>query len=151
MVRDPAFVQASLVARRKIPYLSSQVTQAAGFDGMRQAQQRRVTQQELIDCHDCGNGVSFSAAACPHCGSTEPAGPAVQSRRELRRLRIEAANDRRLVVVTALCAGLGILYGAVMGAGGAASLWAALGYGFVGAVIGVPAAFVVNITRGLFD
>ncbi|GLH75699.1 hypothetical protein SSBR45G_06070 [Bradyrhizobium sp. SSBR45G] len=75
----------------------------------------------------------------------------MQSRRELQRLRIEAANDRRLVVVTALCAGLGTFYGAVMGAGGAASWWAAVGYGFIGAVIGVPAAFVINIGRSLFD
>ncbi|MGY3453219.1 hypothetical protein [Bradyrhizobium sp. USDA 4353] len=118
---------------------------------MGQAQQRQAKRQELIDCQDCGNGVSFSAVACPHCGSTEPTGPVVQNRRELKRLRIEAGNDRRLVVVTALCAGLGIFYGAVMGAGGAASLWAALFYGFVGAVIGVPAAFVINISRSLFD
>jgi len=112
---------------------------------------RHATGQELIACHECGNGVSFSAAACPHCGSTEPAGPVVQSRRELRRLRIEADNDRRLVVVTLLCAALGALYGAVMGAGGALPLWAALGYGFVGMVIGVPAAFLINVTRDLFD
>ncbi|MGC2774400.1 MAG: hypothetical protein WA418_02060 [Bradyrhizobium sp.] len=112
---------------------------------------RQAKRQELIDCRDCGNGVSFSAVACPHCGSTEPAGPVVQSRRELRRLRIEATNDRRLVVVTLLCAAIGIVYGAVMGAGGPASLWAALGYGFVGAIIGVPAAFVINVTRGLLD
>ncbi|CCE00179.1 hypothetical protein [Bradyrhizobium sp. STM 3809] len=115
---------------------------------MGQAQRRR---QELIDCHDCGNAVSFSAVACPHCGSTEPAGPAVQSRRELRRLRMEATNDRRLVVVTVLCTGLGTLYGALTGAGGAASLWSALFYGFIGAVIGVPAAFVINVSRSLFD
>ena len=25
---------------------------------------------ELISCYDCGKGVSFSAANCPHCGST---------------------------------------------------------------------------------
>jgi hypothetical protein len=112
---------------------------------------REARRQELIDCHDCGNGVSFSAAECPHCGSTEPAGPVVQSRRELRRLRVEAVNDRRLVVVTLVCASLGTLYGAVTGAGGTASLWAALGYGFVGAVIGVPAAFIINVSRSLFD
>jgi len=112
---------------------------------------REARRQELIDCHDCGNRVSFSAVACPHCGSTEPAGPVIQSRRELRRLRVEAVNDRRLVVVTLLCAGLGIVYGAVTGAGGTASLWPALGYGFIGAVIGVPAAFIINISRGLFD
>ncbi|MGJ5207988.1 hypothetical protein [Bradyrhizobium sp. HKCCYLR20261] len=112
---------------------------------------RQARRQELIGCHDCGNGVSFSAVACPHCGSTEPAGPVVQSRRELRRLRIEATNDRRLIIVTAVCTGLGAAYGAVMGGGGAASWWAALGYGFVGAVIGVPAAFVINISRSLFD
>jgi uncharacterized membrane protein len=46
---------------------------------------------------------------------------------------------------------MGIVYGAVMGPGGAASVWGGLGYGFIGAVIGVPAAFIINMTRHLFD
>jgi hypothetical protein len=111
----------------------------------------QTNRRELIGCHDCGRGVAFTAAFCPHCGSTEPAGPYIQSRRELRKLRIEATNDRRLVIVTLGCCGLGALYGAVMGAGGAASLWSSLAYGLVGAVIGVPAAFIINLSRSLFD
>jgi hypothetical protein len=111
----------------------------------------QTKQRELIACHDCGRGVSFSASSCPHCGSAEPTGPHVHSRRELRKLRVEATNDRRLVIVTLVCCGLGFAYGALMGPGGAASLWGGLAYGFVGAVIGVPAAFIINVTRHLFE
>jgi len=111
----------------------------------------QVNYRELIDCHDCGEQVSFSAAACPHCGSTEPSGPYIQNVRERRKLRAEATNDRRLVTITLICCGIGVLYGAVMEPGGAASVWGGLTYGFVGAVIGVPAAFIVNVTRALFD
>ena len=107
--------------------------------------------RELVACHDCGQEISFSAASCPRCGSTEPIGPYVHSRQELRKLRVEAANDRRLVIVTVACCGLGFVYGAVMGPGGAASIWGGLAYGFVGAVIGVPAAFIINLTRHLFE
>src|SRR3569833_2206025 len=113
---------------------------------MAQAQER-----ELIACHDCGGRVSFTAASCPHCGSTEPVGPYVHSPRELRKLRVEATNDRRLVIVTLACCGIGIVYGAVMGPGGTASAWCGLAYGFVVAVIGVRAAFIINMTRHLFD
>ena len=95
--------------------------------------------------------MSFTASSCPHCGSTEPTGTYVHSRRALRKLRGEATNDRRLLIVTLACCGLGFAYGAVMGPGGAASIWGALAYGFVGAVIGVPAAFIINVTRHLFE
>jgi hypothetical protein len=54
---------------------------------------------ELISCHDCGNGVSFTALACPHCGSTEPSGPYIRSRKEARRYRIEERNDRILITI----------------------------------------------------
>src|ERR1700761_3240898 len=107
--------------------------------------------RELIACHDCGGGVSFTAASCPHCGSTDAPRPYVHSRRELRKLRVEATNDRRLIIVTLACCCLGFAYGAVMGPGGPASLWGGLSYGFVGAVIGVPAAFIINVTRHWFD
>ncbi|WP_439373474.1 hypothetical protein [Bradyrhizobium sp. DASA03120] len=36
-------------------------------------------QRELMGCYDCGGNISFSAVACPHCGSREPSGPYVQS------------------------------------------------------------------------
>jgi len=111
----------------------------------------KSVRRELVVCHDCGGGVSFTASSCPHCGSTEPTGPYVHNRQELRKLRIEAANDRRLVIVTLACCAIGFAYGAVMGPGGTASVWGVLAYGFVGAVIGVPAAFVINVTRHLFE
>jgi hypothetical protein len=111
----------------------------------------QAKRRELIGCHDCGEGVSFTAASCPHCGSTEPSGPVVLSRRAIRKLRAEETNDRRLLVITLFCCGLGILYGVVMGPGGSGSLWSGLAYGFVGAVIGVPAAFIINVSRSLYD
>lgn len=66
---------------------------------------------ELISCHDCGNGVSFTALACPNCGSTEPSGPYRFSKKEARRYRIEERNDRRLILITAGLAALGAFYG----------------------------------------
>lgn len=95
--------------------------------------------------------MSFTASSCPHCGSIEPAGPYVHSRQELRKLRAEAANDRRLVIVTLVCCGLGFACGALTGPGGATSIWSGLAFGLVGAVIGVPAAFIINVTRHLFE
>ncbi|WP_206734394.1 hypothetical protein [Bradyrhizobium zhanjiangense] len=105
----------------------------------------RRTIQELIGCHDCGGNVSFSALACPHCGSREPAGPYVQSVKEQRLHRIEEKNDQTLIGMTVLCAGIGFFYGSVMiGAVGA------FGYGLLGAMIGVPAGFIINASRRLF-
>jgi hypothetical protein len=71
----------------------------------------RVAQTELINCHDCGRPISFSARACPGCGSLEPAGPYVQSRREQRRLRREERNDHTLFVNVIGCAPGGAFYG----------------------------------------
>jgi hypothetical protein len=113
------------------------------------ARMGRVKRQELIECHDCGGTVSFTAVGCPHCGSTQPSGPYVMSRREKRRLGQEQRNDRRLVVVTVLCCAIGAAFGALTAPG---PWWAAidgLGYGFVGLLIGVPAAFIINMTQSL--
>jgi hypothetical protein len=55
---------------------------------------------ELINCHDCGLSVSFTAVSCPHCGSIEPAGPYRFNRKEARRYRIEDRNDRTLILIT---------------------------------------------------
>jgi hypothetical protein len=104
-------------------------------------QQRR----ELVGCHDCGEAVSFSAAACPHCGSREPSGPYIMSRREQRLHRIEERNDQTLMGMLMLCTGIGFFFGAVTG-----GAWPAVGYGLVGAFIGVPAGFVINVSRRLF-
>jgi hypothetical protein len=98
--------------------------------------------QELIACHDCGGRVSFSAVACPHCGSREPAGPYEMSERERRLFRAEQENDRTLLAVTVLCTGIGVFYGAVMG-----TMLTAIGFGLVGAMIGPPAGFIINMSR----
>jgi hypothetical protein len=98
--------------------------------------------QELIGCHDCGGAVSFSAARCPHCGSREPSGPYIQSPREQRRHRIEERDDETLIGMLVLCTGIGFFFGAVTG-----GVWPAVGYGLVGALIGVPAGFILNVTR----
>jgi hypothetical protein len=102
--------------------------------------------QELIGCYDCGGAVSFSAGACPHCGSREPSGPYVQSQREQRFHRIEERNDQTLVGMLVLCTGIGFFFGAVTG-----GTWPAVGCGLVGALIGPPAAFIINLSRRLFE
>ncbi|MCA1393305.1 MULTISPECIES: hypothetical protein [Bradyrhizobium] len=102
-------------------------------------------QEELIGCSDCGGNVSFSAVACPHCGSREPAGHYVQSSEEQRLHPIEELNDQALIGMIVLCTGIGFFYGAVMiGPGGAA------GYGLVGAIIGASAGFIINVSPRLF-
>jgi len=70
----------------------------------------RKMRAELIDCHDCRGPVSFSAVSCPHCGSTEPSGPYVFSKKEARRFRAEQRNDEMLVIATVGCGCAGALY-----------------------------------------
>jgi hypothetical protein len=65
---------------------------------------------ELINCHDCEKPISFSAAACPQCGSIEPRGPYRHSRREIRRHRIEERNDRTLIVFMVVLGAIGAFY-----------------------------------------
>lgn len=98
--------------------------------------------RELIGCHDCGGQVSFSAASCPHCGSREPSGPYIRSPREERLHRIEERNDQTFIGMTVLCTGIGFCFGAVTG-----GALPAIGYSFVGCIIGMPAAFILNMTR----
>jgi hypothetical protein len=98
--------------------------------------------EELIGCYDCGGAVSFSAVSCPHCGSREPSGPYFQSPRQQRLHRIEERNDQTLIGMLVLCTGIGFFYGAVTG-----GALPAVGYGLVGAIIGVPAGFILNVTR----
>jgi hypothetical protein len=102
---------------------------------------------ELINCHDCGASVSFTAAGCPHCGSIEPAGPYQFNRKEARRHRIEERNDRTLIL---MAAGLGVIfafYGVETSSSTIGAFIAGGCYGFLGVVIGVPLAFAINITR----
>ena len=102
---------------------------------------------ELIRCHDCGNGVAFTAGSCPHCGSIEPRGPYVHSRREWRRHRGEQRHDSTLAVATVACTVGGAAYGAIIANGAFLAVMLGLGYGLVGLLIGVPVGFVINITR----
>jgi hypothetical protein len=102
---------------------------------------------ELISCYDCGKGVSFSAANCPHCGSAEPAGPYRHNRKEARRHRIEDKNDRTLIATTVVLGMLGAFYGLETSSSILGALVAGVCYGFLGVVIGVPLAFAINITR----
>jgi hypothetical protein len=109
----------------------------------------RDRKTELIGCHDCGGQVAFRAASCPHCGSPEPSGPYVFSRKELRRHRIEQRNDINLVVTSLACAVAGGFYGAIVSSGGHGAILHGLFYGTFGLFVGVPIAFAVNVTRGL--
>jgi 4-hydroxy-3-methylbut-2-en-1-yl diphosphate synthase IspG/GcpE len=110
---------------------------------------RPKPQRELIACHDCGAGVSFSAASCPHCGSQEPSGPHVLSSQEIRRHRIEQRNDRTLALAVVGCAASGAFYGIVMSASQIGAVVAGCGYAFVGMIIGACVGFVINMTRNL--
>jgi hypothetical protein len=108
---------------------------------------RREATRELTTCHDCGGAISFSAAACPHCGSTQPGGPYVFNRKEANKHRIEERNDHSMLVITVLCTIIGALYGWTSGGG---TLWqtlAAFGYGTLGLLAGVPIAFLFNMAR----
>jgi hypothetical protein len=102
---------------------------------------------ETIDCHDCSRPVSFSATRCPHCGSSEPAGPYRHSRREIRRHRIEERNDRTLLFMTLAAGVIGAFYGVETSSSRLGALMIGPLYGFVGATIGVSLAFALNVTR----
>ena len=104
-----------------------------------------LKRQELIGCHDCGEAVSFSAAACPHCGSRDPSGPYMMSRKEKRLHRIEQRNDQTLISMMVLCTGIGFFFGALTG-----GAWPAVGHALLGTLIGAPAGFVLNLSRRLF-
>jgi rRNA maturation protein Nop10 len=105
---------------------------------------------EVISCHDCKRLVSFTAISCPHCGSTEAAGPYRFSKREARRYRIEDRNDNNLVITSLAFGAIGAAYGVLANI---PSVWAstlgALAYGFLGLSVGVPVAFTVNMMRHL--
>ena len=102
---------------------------------------------ETIICHDCEKPVSFSAAACPQCGSIEPRGPYRHNRREIRRHRIEERNDRTLIMFMAVLGAIGAFYGAKTGSSWMSKAVFTLLYGFVGVPAGVPIAFAINVTR----
>ena len=102
---------------------------------------------ELINCHDCGQSVSFTAASCPRRGSIEPAGPYRFNRKEARRYRIEERNDRTLIRMTVGLGAVGTFYGVETSSSTFRALVAGPWYGFLGVAIGATLAFAINITR----
>jgi hypothetical protein len=95
---------------------------------------------ELIDCRDWGRPVSFSAVSCPPCGSTEPSGPYVHSKKELRRLRAEDLNDHTLLVTTVACCCGGALFGILLSSITFGAILAGLGYGLLACLSGCLSA-----------
>jgi uncharacterized membrane protein YeaQ/YmgE (transglycosylase-associated protein family) len=106
-----------------------------------------MARTELINCHDCDRPVSFSAAACPNCGSREPTGPYRFSAREARRLGAEDKNDRTLILMTVGLGAVGAFYGVETSSSALGAYVAATVDGFLGAAIGAPLAFAINLTR----
>jgi hypothetical protein len=102
---------------------------------------------ETINCHDCGWSVSFTAAACPNCGSREPSGSYRFSAREARRLGAEDRNDRNLIIVMTALGAIGAFYGVETSTSSLGALMLGFCYGFVGAAIGMLLAFAINLTR----
>lgn len=98
-----------------------------------------MARTELISCHNCGNGISFSAVSCPHCGSTEPSGSYRLNAREARRARIEERNDRRLILMTVGFA-IGVLYGLETVSSTLVAIVATPLYSLVGATISTVAS-----------
>jgi hypothetical protein len=88
---------------------------------------------ESIHCNDCGRP-GFSTLNCPECG-------------EVRRLR--QRNGHTLIVTTVACGYVGGLYGSLLGASTPTAILAGFDYGMVGALVGVPIGFAINLTRRL--
>jgi ribosomal protein L37E len=105
---------------------------------------------ELITCHDCSKSVSFSAKACPHCGSSEPAGPYQWSRKEARRHNIEGRNDRNMIILAIVLGAVGAFYGASTSASSFGAVLSGFCYGLIGVSAGMCLAFVINVTRSWF-
>jgi uncharacterized membrane protein YeaQ/YmgE (transglycosylase-associated protein family) len=97
--------------------------------------------------HDCEKPVSFSATACPQCGSIEPREPYRHNRREIGRHRIEERNDRTLILFMVVLGATGAVYGAKTGSTWVDEVAFMLLYGFVGVVGGVLIVFAINVTR----
>lgn len=53
-------------------------------------------------------------------------------------------------MVTLLCCAGGVAFGVLTASSASSAIWGGLGYGLVGAFIGVPAAFILNMSRSLF-
>ena len=102
---------------------------------------------EIINCYDCKQPVSFSATACPHCGSIEHTGPYQFSKKEARCYRIEQKNDHNLLVTSLVLGLICGLYGFVTSTTSFGAIVSTTAYGGLGILVGVPLAFTVNMVR----
>jgi hypothetical protein len=100
-----------------------------------------LPKDEMVPCHHCGRAIYFTAAECSHCGSREPGGPDVFSRKEIRQRVIEARNDHTLAMTTLACGAGGILYGSLK-----SGILAALAYGLFGLAAGLLIGLSIVIT-----
>jgi hypothetical protein len=103
----------------------------------------RDAKRELISCHDCGEAISFSAVACPNCGSREPTGLQVFSTEETRR---QVRNDHTLAVTVLACGAAGVLYGVAWSFDLTSAVVGGLVYGIAGMLVGVPIGFAIIVT-----
>jgi hypothetical protein len=71
------------------------------------------------------------------------------SRRERRQYRQEERNDHTMMLAVLGCSALGACYGAITATGALWKTLAGTGYGGLGLLLGVPVAFVINMTRHL--
>src|SRR5260370_3948715 len=78
---------------------------------------------------------------------TRPAAPYGYKRKEARRYRIEDRNDRTRILITVGFGAVGAFYGVETSSSTLGALVASLCFGFVGAAVGGPLAFAINITR----
>jgi hypothetical protein len=100
-----------------------------------------LPKDEMVPCYHCGRAIYFTAAECSHCGSREPGGPDVFSRKEIRQRVIEARHDHTLAITTLACGVGGILYGSLK-----SGILVALAYGLFGLAAGVLVGLAIVIT-----
>jgi hypothetical protein len=104
-----------------------------------------LPETELVPCHDCGRAISITAAACPRCGSREPGGPDVFSAKEGPRHRIEARNDRTLIITIVACG----IAGAACGLFSSGTFAGAIAYSLTGFFVGGTIGFAIIVTTSI--
>jgi len=100
-----------------------------------------LPKDEMVPCHHCGRAIYFTAAECSHCGSREPGGPDVFSRKEICQPIFEARNDHTLAMTTLACGAGGIMYGSLK-----SGILAAIAYGLFGLAAGLLIGLSIVIT-----
>jgi hypothetical protein len=96
---------------------------------------------EMVPCYHCGRAIYSTAAECSHCGSREPDGPCVSSRKEIGQRVIEARDDHTLAMTTLACGAVGLLYGSLK-----FGILAALACGLFGLAAGVLIGLALIVT-----